>query len=475
MYMGEKRNGNLKKIIPFLGLVPLILGAIGYYLEGNKILDSLYGSLALYGISPVLDSHGSCLIEIARWTAPLVLATALLCVLKQFRDRIWWWLEASSSKCIAIYSDEDHVLHFEDGDRRENYFVIYPERTLVKRARKQVIMLNSDQESLDFYTKNSDRLKKRDVYIGLKELDCGLMKEQENPNLIFYDVNGAVARILWKQIKIWKKNKNKSKPITICILGDGHLGQAILNTGLLLNLYSLEQNIFYYLVGDAKLYQSAHGMVKTCNRDRVIYRSSEDQDVLDIIIKSDYIIVSEVLMLDQLQTIGVLGRDSKVFYYAPGDGGADTYLNLSCLIPFGSDREIFTYQNICKEGLLQKAMQLNEQYACEYNKDHGTKEEEWRNLNGFLKWSNISAADYNEVLSDIVKENNYKQNENLEELAELEHIRWCRFHYLNYWSYGKVRDNEKRLHPCLCGYQELDEVNKEKDRSVVRQACGWKV
>ena len=31
------------------------------------------------------------------------------------------------------------------------------------------------------------------------------------------------------------------------------------------------------------------------------------------------------------------------------------------------------------------------------------------------------------------------------ELAELEHIRWCRFHYLNHWKYGKTKNKKKHI------------------------------
>ena len=61
----------------------------------------------------------------------------------------------------------------------------------------------------------------------------------------------------------------------------------------------------------------------------------------------------------------------------------------------------------------------------------------------------------------------------MELLSELEHIRWCRYHYLNNWSYGvpeggKNKDKIRRIHTDLLPYGELSEEDKEKDRENIR-------
>ena len=60
-----------------------------------------------------------------------------------------------------------------------------------------------------------------------------------------------------------------------------------------------------------------------------------------------------------------------------------------------------------------------------------------------------------------------------EEQAELEHIRWCRFLYLNYYTFGvpnngKKRDDFKRIHKDLVDYRDLDPVEKLKDLEAIR-------
>ena len=56
----------------------------------------------------------------------------------------------------------------------------------------------------------------------------------------------------------------------------------------------------------------------------------------------------------------------------------------------------------------------------------------------------------------------------LEELARLEHERWCEDLRRDGWTVGESRDNVRRLHPSLVPYEELSEAEREKDREAVR-------
>ena len=69
--------------------------------------------------------------------------------------------------------------------------------------------------------------------------------------------------------------------------------------------------------------------------------------------------------------------------------------------------------------------------------------------------------------------------ENLEEFAELEHIRWCRYHLLNGWKFGVPgnganKDMKRKIHKCICMYSELPEKEKEKDRQVIKNDLKFK-
>ena len=114
-----------KRLVPVICLVPLIVGAVGYLLSGEWVSDALYASFGLYFTNPVSDAYNGC-IEFARWTAPLVTATAILCALKSVWDRIAWRIAGLARDSVAVYTDEDIKVRFDRGTR-----AIYPGERLV--------------------------------------------------------------------------------------------------------------------------------------------------------------------------------------------------------------------------------------------------------------------------------------------------------------------------------------------------------
>jgi hypothetical protein len=58
--------------------------------------------------------------------------------------------------------------------------------------------------------------------------------------------------------------------------------------------------------------------------------------------------------------------------------------------------------------------------------------------------------------------------EHLEILAQEEHRRWMEFKLRSGWTYAAERDDTQKRHPCLVGWEQLPEVEREKDRAMVR-------
>ena len=48
-------------------------------------------------------------------------------------------------------------------------------------------------------------------------------------------------------------------------------------------------------------------------------------------------------------------------------------------------------------------------------------------------------------------------------LRRIEHLRWTRFHLLNNWVWGPVRDNARRIHPALVAFDDLSPADQAKD------------
>jgi serine phosphatase RsbU (regulator of sigma subunit) len=59
-------------------------------------------------------------------------------------------------------------------------------------------------------------------------------------------------------------------------------------------------------------------------------------------------------------------------------------------------------------------------------------------------------------------------DEEIETMSVVEHIRWSWDKRLNGWSYSNVKDEVKKTHPGLIPYNNLPESEKEKDRELVR-------
>jgi len=57
--------------------------------------------------------------------------------------------------------------------------------------------------------------------------------------------------------------------------------------------------------------------------------------------------------------------------------------------------------------------------------------------------------------------------EEVELMARMEHDRWLKNQLHLGWRYGLNRDDQARIHPCLVGWDELPEKEKEKDRVTV--------
>lgn len=73
--MKEKKS-NIGKYL--LILVPFVMGVTGFtVLDGQPVVDSLFLSMEMYFLN-YSDSPPNILIEIARWTAPLMTASGVL-------------------------------------------------------------------------------------------------------------------------------------------------------------------------------------------------------------------------------------------------------------------------------------------------------------------------------------------------------------------------------------------------------------
>lgn len=476
----EKLFDNLRKIIIVLLPIPLIVGAVGYYNEGLPLADAIYYGVRLYGLEWEGGVNNK-YIEIARWTAPLLTAAGLAAFIESvyvFLHNKWIVFLHKDTTAIYSSSGRGRILNHNIPNS-----VVCAEKPL-KHMKNHIILFDSDKENLLFYQRHKSFFQngkyKSMVYLFLNEVDSNMLK-QDFDNVSILNANDIIARALWKTVKLWNCAE-KHRTQKVVILGFDALGQRILRFGLQMNLYAKQQCMEYHIFGNSELFEASHRYFQTMNRDTITYHSEEDEDKWSILEKADYIIVSKPATIELLQSLYYGCEKANIYYYSPANEKVTDYIKTDRLCAFGEDQLIYSNEYIKTDQLYEAAKKLNYRYissqtGAENKSEMQTAkemEEEWRKLDGFTKGSNISSSDYSEVIRELGSYG--KENEdivNLEELAELEHIRWCRYHLLNGWKYGvpadgKNKDMEKRIHKCICPYAELSEEEKEKDRQVIK-------
>lgn len=102
----------------------------------------------------------------------------------------------------------------------------------------------------------------------------------------------------------------------------------------------------------------------------------------------------------------------------------------------------------------------------------------WEELDETYKISNREQVrftlerllDSNIGMRPVTSVSNFQfKQEDLQVFAKLEHDRWSRERIDNGWTYGEIRDNAKKLHPCLVEWDLLIEEEKQKDVDVIEK------
>lgn len=464
---------NIKKIIKlFVFLTPFLLGTIGFaVIEGVPLNDALFFSVGFYTLNNT-DAASNIFLELARWSAPFVTASGLIMAVAVLKQRAGNFLTYLRGGSIAVYGPEEDVQDILNQLER-NGILIRDENKLPRAER--YIFMGREEDNFRLWKRYAKQLEGKPVY-----LKCASMDEKASRgNVKLFFEEETAARLFWKRQSLYRAAKQKNFQLKIVFAEFGPLEQQLLIWGLQNNIFHPEQRITYHIFGDSEKFQAVYHELSQME-DMVLFHGEPWYEAIQIFQEADRIIVSDTTELLSNLLFAIPGKCIDVLAGSPEE--TLHYEEQERLNIFLWREEAGRLSNILEERLLTRAKHINLRYAHLYSgvaETHENLKAEWGKLNTFTKYSNISAADYHEVRLQMLEA--WKQETGLQNpdadymmrLAELEHIRWNRYHYLHNWRYGipengKNKDAVKRIHQDLRPFSELSAADKEKDVENIR-------
>ena len=429
-------------------------------------MQAVYHCICLYGMGHQ-ELPPNILVELARWLAPLATAGSVVLVVKSLRQHVRALVARCTGKSVAVYgpATEKAPLLAELGIQGVDM-----DRGPVKAH--SYILLGSETENLEFYHRNQSLLEGKNVYLKCSALPA---QASDRCNLHLFCPEETAARFFWKKYCPYGISVQAGHRMKIVLLGFGKLGRELLLAALQNNIFDPEQHIEYHVFGAEDGFSSIYHQLSSIS-DPVVFHEELWQNALPLLSEANMVIaVQQEDQLTLLRDLTLALPEVTIHALTSQPDGAALLASHASIVCYNWKVESLRLEHIVGTKLHLYAKRINLRYASLYD---GAKETEsnrealWLKLDSFSRYSNISAADYHDVQLRML-EGITLTPETLEWLAELEHIRWCRYHFLNNWTFGipengKNKDLGKRIHKLLIPYKQLDDQEKEKDRENIR-------
>lgn len=497
----NKKAKRLLKAAAFV--LPFILGTISYIqLYDNGLFNAMYSSIRLYLIDFDGDpANVSTIMQIARWTAPLMTATALLAALSGFFKHIGGAWHVLHGDAVALHGDSRYIEILSSALGRRG---ISGDSTLGRKAAQHIVSFNDESDMLMCIQngKNTFFGDAKTVYICTDKL---VRANYTNKNIILCNLAENCARKYWADYPL----SVSSSSHRILLIGSGSFAQELLNQALVQNIFSSHGGIRYDIFGDFGEYRAIHTELGSIaelgrqadGRDSLFFHSESWECSQPLIEQADRIILADDSDMNNIRILNLLTRYCCVrnihirasSSYALGE----LWNTDGCSITvFGTDKELCTPEIIMDDTSLKAAQIIHaryfSQYACNARSvqcDHSgtgclnceSMLSDWRSLSNFTRYSNVAQADHINVKMAVLLGDKYAADQDAashalekldtmsaderSELERIEHIRWERYHFLNNWSYAPVRNNVRKKHNLLVPFDELPESEQRKDIS----------
>ena len=176
-----------KMILFFLPLICGMVGLVG--LSDEHFLDALYRCVGMY-LMNYGDTPPNLLVEIARWTAPLVTASWVVLAVGTLRRVLGSRVRYLRDDSVAVYGagPAKPILLEQLGRRGVN-----GEKELALAHR--YILVGPEEENFAFYQAHRQKLSKRPVYLQCRSLSTQAVK---SPLLHLFCPEENAARLFWR-------------------------------------------------------------------------------------------------------------------------------------------------------------------------------------------------------------------------------------------------------------------------------------
>ncbi len=476
---GQNLGGMLADLIRknrplvILAVLALSFSLAGYTVGGLSFFDAVYAAAALFFVNPVTDISNA-LVLLGKYLSLAVAAGIVLNVVKYAFRMAGHYRINRYDDSTAVYTDNPW------GERlatrlKHGYISTGKKNGQLEDAKHHILMYSDDMKNLNLYARHRDELAREgaQVYIMLSHVDAFLLNGDasdrvEGPR--YFNIHDMIARDYWMKHDLYEEAKGSGrKPVRVAVIGYGEIGQAICKYAVLNNVYWPDQAIEYHVWGCRPYQKRFLEAIDLMNGDEIRVHTTDCLDDLDLLKTMYRVILTGKDDIELLQQLLYIAPDTQLHVYVDGESDlAGLYAHSEGqLVCFGNPDTILTEQNIKQDELFRKAKLLHYDYVLQAAFRRETAEAErsgkqvsesrrqqvrttlppdyerlmdveWRKLSGFLKGSNIARADHLRIEARIRQE---PDPSCVGSIASLEHIRWCRFHFYNHWSYDPERMN----------------------------------
>lgn len=497
-------------LLMFLFIMALVCGVSGFLIANETFNNGLFYTLTMFAMN-FTDEPLNNLINIARYAAAVFTIGAFLNIFSRAFVVLSAWLKAKKSESTFIYGESSAAELLADSLKekaiRSKEFV----------DAKKVVLLDKESDNLAFYYEHAEKLKNKEVYV-LSSSFANMSFEGGRHR--FFSAEELFAGDYWKDYSLFNKafdeNGKAKEKLIVVFPAFNKLVEELLYQATQHNVFDVNQVVEYHVFGNHKEFGRLH---KHLEELHIILHDELWSESLDILKAADRIImpagkkqlVNAKQLVEEVRfgTIHILtdfdfdekillntrsGRINIAYDKAVAKGEtAPKDMDLDIIY---WQEKVYKAEKLFDNKRVVAAQMFNKNYCDLYSPtpEGQTKkqaqqiaEELWEPLDSFTRYSNLAAVDYNYTRKLILEKwglgadvkSDALTAEQIELLAEMEHIRWCFYHFYNNWDTWEtedfadpLKDVSKRLHKDLVSFAQFvekgAETEIEKDRAQVK-------